>query len=82
MDDIGRGGSRIPPGNGAPTYDFAKKLHETEKILDRRGLNTGDGPPICQWLVVWENHRDSSEFHALYIMRVRSGESQRKTKKL
>ena len=50
-----RGGSRIPrwrganpPGEGAPTYDFAtfvKKLHEIEKFLDRRGACTRGVPP-------------------------------------
>ena len=49
-----RGGSRIPrwrganpPGEGAPTYDFAtfsKKLHEIEKILDRKGAPSVDPP--------------------------------------
>ena len=40
------GGGADPPG-GAPTYDYVKiseKLHEIEKILDRRGACTGGAP--------------------------------------
>ena len=48
------GGANPRGGGGAPTYDFVKsseKLHEIEKILDRRGACTGCAPPLNPSLV-------------------------------
>ena len=43
------GGGAKPLGRGAPTYDFVKfseKLHEIEKILDRKGGGAPGAPPL------------------------------------
>ena len=72
------GGGADP--QGAPTYDFVKiseeKLHEIEKILDRRGARPGDIPlrsvtaynfsPISKTLTLKFIHRSRNQLNVKF----------------